>query len=234
MIPGVALADFDEGAAYNNKDYATALQKWKPLAAQGNASAQNNLGTMYGDGQGVSQNHEEAAKWNRHAANQGYAVAQKNLGTMYDHGQGVFQDYKEAVKWYRLAADQGQAVAQNNLGAMYHNGQGISQDYKEAVKWYRISADQGQAAAQRNLGVMYANGQGVTANRVIAYALYNLSAANNSSKENKAIANRAELAESMAAKEIEAAQTLTREIAKLGNLQKALDSYAKNPSVKEK
>ena len=36
--------DFAKGlAAYENGDYAAALREWRPLAAQGNANAQNNL-----------------------------------------------------------------------------------------------------------------------------------------------------------------------------------------------
>jgi hypothetical protein len=44
-------ADFQEGwDAYTKKDYATALREWKPLAEQGNADAQHNLGFMYEKG----------------------------------------------------------------------------------------------------------------------------------------------------------------------------------------
>ena len=80
---------------------------------------------------------------------------------------------------------------------------------------------------------MYRNGQGVPRNHVVAYALYNLSVANGSSTESKAFANRAELAKSMSAKAIEAAQSLSNEIAKPGNLVKALDAYVKNPAIRE-
>ncbi len=44
-------ADFQKGwTAYNSGDYATALREWRPLAEQGNAVAQSNLGVMYGQG----------------------------------------------------------------------------------------------------------------------------------------------------------------------------------------
>ena len=39
--------------AYEGGDYATALREWKPLAEQGDASAQYSLGVMYKKGQGV-------------------------------------------------------------------------------------------------------------------------------------------------------------------------------------
>ena len=49
LIPFPAwAADFDKGlTAYNNGDYATALKQWTPLAEQGDARAQYNLGVMY-------------------------------------------------------------------------------------------------------------------------------------------------------------------------------------------
>ena len=53
---------------------------------------------MYDNGRGVLQNHKEAVKWYRKAADQGIANAQSNLGLMYDKGKGVPQDYAEAVK----------------------------------------------------------------------------------------------------------------------------------------
>jgi len=62
-------ADYQKGYdAYKNKDYATALREWKPLAEQGYASAQNNLGWMYQYGKGVPQDKMTVVKWNKLAA----------------------------------------------------------------------------------------------------------------------------------------------------------------------
>ncbi|MDX1487963.1 MAG: tetratricopeptide repeat protein, partial [Acidiferrobacterales bacterium] len=103
-----AGASFDEGlAAYNRGDYTTAVREWRPLAAQGDADAQNKLGFMYYFGQGVPQDYAEALNWYRRAAEQGFAYAQFSLGFMYAKGQGVPKDYAEAVKWSRKAAEQG-------------------------------------------------------------------------------------------------------------------------------
>jgi TPR repeat protein len=44
---------------------------------------------MYAEGQGVPQDHAEAARWYRKAADQGNALAQFGLGLMYDQGHGV-------------------------------------------------------------------------------------------------------------------------------------------------
>ncbi len=46
-----AWADFKAGMeAYERGDYATALTEFRPLAQQGNAGAQFNLGQMYRKG----------------------------------------------------------------------------------------------------------------------------------------------------------------------------------------
>jgi TPR repeat protein len=44
---------------------------------------------MYRNGEGVTQDYQEALKWYRLAAEQGYATAQNNLGVMYVMGKGV-------------------------------------------------------------------------------------------------------------------------------------------------
>jgi hypothetical protein len=49
------------GVPQNN---AEALKWLRLAAAQGDAEAQNNLGSMYGSGRGVPQDYAEALKWN--------------------------------------------------------------------------------------------------------------------------------------------------------------------------
>ena len=85
-------------------------------AKQGDAVAQNNLGLMYANGDGVPENDAEAVKWFRKAADQGYASAQYNLGLMYAMAKVCQRMMLRLVKWYRKAADQGYAKAQFNLG----------------------------------------------------------------------------------------------------------------------
>ena len=110
-------ADFQKGVtAYKSGDYATTLREWTPLAEQGDASAQYNLGLMYQNGQGVPQDYKTAVKWYTLAAEQGIAFAQYNLGYMYDEGTGVPEDDKTAVKWYRLAA-KGECLSRTLLGS---------------------------------------------------------------------------------------------------------------------
>jgi TPR repeat protein len=149
LMPAMGSAqDFAVGfEAYEAGDFATALREWIPLAEQGDALAQYNLGQMYRNGSGVPQDYAEAAKLYRPAAESGVIDAQNNLGYMYSNGQGVPQDYAEAVKWYRLAAEQGDALAQTNLGTMYANGQGLLEDYETAHVWFNIGAANGDTDA---------------------------------------------------------------------------------------
>lgn len=66
-----AEADFDDGvAAYNAGVYETAFREWKPLAEQGDATAQSNLGALYDNGEGVLQDYKEAVRWYTKAAEQ--------------------------------------------------------------------------------------------------------------------------------------------------------------------
>jgi TPR repeat protein len=118
LVLGLALAflvalpttaqDFQKGwAAYKRGDYAAALKEWRPLAENGDASAQINLGVIYGTGYGVPQNNGEAVKWYRKAAEQGNANAQYSLGLMHFRGNGVPQDFVLANLWFSLSAAKG-------------------------------------------------------------------------------------------------------------------------------
>ena len=144
------FADFQAGLdAHQTGDYETAFREFKVAAEQGDVYAQNNLGYMYQNGQGVAQDYKEAVKWYRLAGEQGNTKAQFNLGGMYVKGQGVTQDYKEAVKWWRLAAEQGYASAQFNLGGVYGEGISVIQNYVISHMWFNIAASNGSEAAKR-------------------------------------------------------------------------------------
>jgi len=153
---GVAVAtDFDKGLkAAQSGDFKTALAEWMPLAEQGNANAQRNLGLMYDNGDGVQENDKTAVKWYTLAAEQGLDQAQSNLGLMYENGIGVQENHETAVKWYTLAAEQGLDQAQSNLGFMYYNGKGVTQDYETSAKWYALAAEQGNSKAKENLSIL--------------------------------------------------------------------------------
>ena len=80
--------------------------------------AQCNLRAMYDNGAGVPQDHGEAARLYRLAADQGLANAQYNLGSMLYNGTGEPKDHAEAARLLKLAADQGHSQALDTLGRL--------------------------------------------------------------------------------------------------------------------
>ena len=106
--------DYNVGwESFQQKDYATALRHWWPLANRGHAKAQNKLGWMYRQGWGVTQDHKQAVRWYRLAANQGDALAQWNLGYMYRRGEGVLKDPVMSYVWVNVAVANGHPKAIN-------------------------------------------------------------------------------------------------------------------------
>lgn len=111
----VALPAF---AADPPAEPSTSVQFLEPLAAQGNAVAQFNLGVLYDTGRGVWQDYVLAAQWYRKAAKQGHAAAQFNLGGLYYEGQGVPKDLVRASMWFTLAGIAGFDGATRNRNSV--------------------------------------------------------------------------------------------------------------------
>jgi TPR repeat protein len=111
---GAVAADFQAGVdALKHGDYAKAVTEFRPLANQGMASAQTNLGLMYSRGWGVAADDAQAFRWYRLAAEQGYPVAENNIGVMYLSGMGGAKDPVLGLMWLMLAADDGYAPAKD-------------------------------------------------------------------------------------------------------------------------
>ena len=73
------------------------ISSFKKKAEQGDTKAQFMLGLIYYNGEGVSQDYQQAVHWFTKAAEQGLARAQYNLGFMSENGEGVPKDYQQAV-----------------------------------------------------------------------------------------------------------------------------------------
>ena len=145
---GDAAAQMKVGLAFDKEEnYEDAALWYKKAAEQGLAEAQNNLGVMYKDGQGVKQDFKEAARWFRLAAQQDNTLAQLNLGWLYHAGKGVCQDADSACFWYSKAAQKGHDTAQLNLGILYLQ----QKDTTTAIHWLQQAAQNGNGGAQRIL-----------------------------------------------------------------------------------
>jgi TPR repeat protein len=133
-----AWADFQAGMDANNRgDYATALREWRPLAEQGDARAQFDLGLLYENGDGVPRDYAKAHQWYEKSAAQGGAKAQFYLGLQSAFGEGGPLDLAQAHMWYSLAAGNGHvgaAVYRDDLTRQMTPAQ-ISEAQKRAREW---------------------------------------------------------------------------------------------------
>lgn len=138
-------------------------------AANGDPSAQFQVGSRLAEGKGNEQNFAEAAKWYQRAASLGFAQAQYRLGTLYERGLGLKPDPAKAREWYTKSAELGNVKAMHNLAVLSANQRGSSPDYETAAKWFGEAADRGLSDSQFNLAILYENGLGVTQDLKTAY-----------------------------------------------------------------
>jgi hypothetical protein len=84
LLAGTCSADelANANAAFANKDYAGALQRYTKLANAGNVEAQQHLGEMYWYGEAGAVDEAKAEAWFRKAAAKGNPVAVASLDLM--------------------------------------------------------------------------------------------------------------------------------------------------------
>ncbi len=147
-----ASASFLEGwAAYENKDYSSALKHWKPLAEEGNPDAQYLVGIMFSNGLGVPVDFEKAGKWFLKSATQGDVGAQYLTGVFLASGKGFSKDLNRASHWFKEAARQGYPDAQSRLGEWYADGKGVKQNLTKAYIWLSLAQANGIQTVETKL-----------------------------------------------------------------------------------
>ncbi len=120
-------------------------------AKAGDHEAQNSVGLMYDEGQGVTEDKEEALSWYRKSAAGGDEWGQYNLGLMFYLGEGVEENDVMAKIWFEKSAAQGNIEAQYRLGEIYEKGYGVKRSRKTAARWYKAPAEQGHEQAEKAL-----------------------------------------------------------------------------------
>ena len=79
-IGGAQAGPWEDGmVAYNRGDYVPAIRLFRPLAEQGNPTAQNQIGVMYRKGEGVIRSPARAFMWFSLAAKRGDTKAKAGL-----------------------------------------------------------------------------------------------------------------------------------------------------------
>lgn len=169
--------------AMEAKDYSRALKIVEPIAEDGNPSAQNWLAKMYLNGQGVTQNVQEAFRLFTLSANAGNGWSQYYLGLLMLEGMGSEID---AYNYLNMSARQGIGEAQAQLGILLSPmrqrdypaqlGESVDSDAIRSAYWHRKAAEQGHRVGQYNLGLAYTRGLGVPLNPAEAVRWYRLAA----------------------------------------------------------
>jgi serine protease Do len=140
------IADAD--AAYDRKEYATALRIVRPLAESGNADAQFLYGKMYRFGNGTPQNHQEAANWFLKAAEAGNTEAQCSLAALYISAAPFTAKRSEGALLARRGAEKGLPECQIELGYAYALARGRPRDWLIGHVWMNIAAANPNAGRQ--------------------------------------------------------------------------------------
>ncbi len=210
MDQSAAQEDKSTAIATMGEDMASGLPEGianaslSAAVAEGNPLAQFEIGRRFMDGEGVSVDMKQAAKWYERAAEKGLAVAQYRLGNFHEKGRGVDRDIDAAATWYRRAADQGNALAMHNLAVLYASGlPGSDPDMSGAAEWFRKAAELGVKDSQVNLGILYSQGVGLPNDLHAAYKWFAVAAA---AGDREAEAKRDTVANVMGAEQLDAAK----------------------------
>lgn len=194
-------------SAYDRGDFATATRLLYPLAKQGDAVAQNNLGQMYFSGLGEPQDYAEAARWFERSAKQGNDLGQFNLGKMYCIDKGVSVDEFKVVKWLTLAAEQGNNFAKMELGSLYNIG--CPTTVADLLAHVYGKAAAGTNAEKLPVRLGWKNKR---QRKLLAHMWFNLAVAgiptSDTKNRNEAIYNREQVAKDMTDEEVAEAQGL--------------------------
>jgi uncharacterized protein len=136
--------------AWERADYATAVKKWRPLAAAGDADAQFNLGQAYKLGWGVPMDLPVATEWFRKAAAQGHIRAEDNYGLL------LFRAGKkaQAMPFIQKSAVRGEPRAQYILGTALFNGEHMEKDWVRAYAMMTRAVASGLPQATNSLALM--------------------------------------------------------------------------------
>ncbi|MBP7338047.1 caspase family protein [Niveispirillum sp.] len=104
-------------------DFDGAMSWFRKAADRGDATAKNNIGSLYYNAWGVQRDYQEAMRWYRKAADKGHAPAMNNIGALYHNGWGVPKDLPQALSWYRQAVSAGETEhAAKNIKALCSSG----------------------------------------------------------------------------------------------------------------
>ncbi|MEA1651391.1 tetratricopeptide repeat protein [Nitrospirillum sp. BR 11164] len=129
-------------------DNTKARAWYEKAAAQGQAHALNNLGSLYFLGRGVPEDRAKGIELFQQAAAKGDIQAQNNLTMIYYNGVGTAKDSQAALMWCERAAIQGDPQSLHFLAALSIAGEGVPHDPAQAYILMLLSPDADADAAK--------------------------------------------------------------------------------------
>jgi hypothetical protein len=119
-------------------DYAAAYRERLPLAEQGDADAQYNLGVMYDTGSGVSQDYVEAFAWLNLAAAQGQTGAAWNRGIVLERMTPAQVDQAQQLSRTLAQQIENRAKAGVPASPAQSDGSALERNYPQGTVMVRI------------------------------------------------------------------------------------------------
>ncbi len=151
LMGTAARADVKTGVdAWSRGDYPAAIKTWRPLAINGDADAQFNLGQAYKLGRGVPVDFKLAEGWYRKSADQGHFQAEDNLGLiLFQNG-----DRPKAMPYIEKSANRGEPRAQYVLATALFNGDLAKKNWVRAYALMTRASANGLSQASASLAQM--------------------------------------------------------------------------------
>ena len=170
LISPCSFAEVDRGVdAYEQNKHSVALRYWIPLAREGNALAQNNLGVMYQRGLGVAQNFQKAEahdvmfdsddlQWlYGFAYSRCHTVRHNDNGTVFISGnlQTIYKKFKDKIDAIIPGAGNSPVVGGNFFvtPSQYglHNDSTREKDWQDTLKDTPLDSNRRRFVPWRNV-----------------------------------------------------------------------------------
>lgn len=123
---------------YKDEEYAKAFAIFKELADNGYSDAYEHVADMYKDGEGTSEDKEQAVAYYVKAIDAGNNRVANDLGYYYYEKE----EYENALKYFLKCGsteNTARATALANAGYLYEHGKGTPVDREKAIQCYRKS-----------------------------------------------------------------------------------------------
>ncbi|GAB1462949.1 WG repeat-containing protein [Pedobacter sp.] len=138
-------------AAYKAKNYNEAFKQYTIAANKGYDVGMVQLGLLYMQGLGVTEDRKETLKWFQKAADIGNINAMFMVGMAYSSGNLGPKDLKIAEQWFLKSANLGKTESMYYMGRLFEYGLAGSLDLNKAKEWYKKAADKGNEDAKQKL-----------------------------------------------------------------------------------